>query len=134
MKTIKKLLAVLLAVTTLTAVALVLSSCSVDNEPSEDIDITSDWIFYSVTGDDGVTTYRDDGESEGFMPFFVCDGTSFEISTVADSVRSGTVTVNEDGTYTLTMDESGREFQAKIEGSLLVIYFSEGRELAFEAL
>lgn len=133
MKTIKKLFAVLLAVTVLTVSVLVLSSCSSNSETTGDVDISSHWVFYSVTGDDGTTTYRFPWESEEDLPFFVCDGTDFQISTVQGSVHGGTVTENEDGTYTLTMDKSGNEFQAKIEGNMLTIYFSDGRELAFEA-
>lgn len=133
MKTIRKFFEVLFTITILTVSILVLSSCGTDTEPSGDADISSHWVFYSVTGDDGNTSHRFPWESEEDLPFFVCDGTDFQISTVQGSVHGGTVTENEDGTYTLTIDKSGNEFQAKIEGNILTIYFSDGRELAFEA-
>lgn len=132
MKTIKKLFVIILTVTVMAVGALVFSSCGTKPEPTGEIDITSNWSFYSVTGDDG-TVYRETYDREENLPFFVCDGTAFEISTVPGTVRRGTVTENEDGTFTLTMDENGREFQAVIEGNMLVIYFGQGRELAFEA-
>lgn len=127
-----------LAIAALVTVSLgTLAACSdaaeTQSEATGNADITSNWRFYSVTGD-GETTYRFPTDRDEDLPFFVSNGTDFEISTVPGTVRRGAVAVNEDGTYTLTMAENGNEFQAVIEGNMLTIYFTGDRELAFEAV
>lgn len=133
MKSLKKLLVIILSLAALIVSALAFSGCVKNADPTGDADITANWRFYSVTGD-GETTYRFPTDRDEDLPFFVSNGTDFEISTVPGTVRRGTVAVNEDGTYTLTMAENGNEFQAVIEGNMLTIYFPDDRELAFEAV
>lgn len=102
-------------------------------EPTGDVSITTNWRFASITGSDGEVLQRMPWETDDMLPYFRCDGTVFEMSVVQGTVRTGTVTENEDGTYTLTSDDNGKEFIADIDGDTLVIYFPENRELTFEA-
>ena len=133
MRILKKFRVMALAAATMAVSALAFSGCVKNADPTGDADITANWRFYSVTGD-GETTYRFPTDRDEDLPFFVSNGTDFEISTVPGTVRRGAVAVNEDGTYTLTMAENGKEFQAVIEGNMLTIYFPGDRELAFEAV
>ena len=118
----------------LMALCLVATACVGKTAPEGDVDITAQWRFESVTSDKGEVMGRLPWESDEDLPSFASDGTVFNISTVPGTVRTGTVTLNDDGTYMLTSDDNGSEFTAVIEGNTLTIYFPENRELAFEAV
>jgi hypothetical protein len=118
----------------LMALCLVATACVGKTAPEGDVDITAQWRFESVTSDEGEVMGRYPWESDEDLPSFASDGTVYNISTVPGTVRTGTVTLNDDGTYTLTSDDNGSEFTAVIEGNTLTIYFPENRELAFEAV
>lgn len=131
MKTLKKFLVIALAAATMAVSALALSACK--SKESVAADITAQWSFYSVTDETG-TNFRIPGEPEEDLPFFVCNGTEFELCLVPGKVYHGTITENEDGTYTLTEDDPDKAIQAEIDGNMLVIHFSEVNEIAFEAV
>ena len=66
-------------------------------------------------------------------PYFICDGTDFQLRVYEDHVGTGTVTANEDGTYTLDLNNSDTDVTAIIEGNTLDLVFPSGRMLTFEA-
>lgn len=132
---LKKTLISILLIVSISVSSLALAGCSgtEETEPAGNAPITSNWRFVSITGDDGEVYERLPWEGDDDVPSFVCDGTSFEISTVPGSVHTGTVEANEDGTYTMVSSSNEAEVLITIEGNTLVIHFAEGRELTFEA-
>ena len=133
MSSLKKVFVAALAFM-LMALSLCATACVGKTASEGDVDITAQWRFESVTSDKGEVMGSLPWESDEDLPSFASDGTVFNISTVPGTVRTGTVTLNDDGSYTLTSDDNGNEFTAVIEGNTLTIYFPENRELAFEAV
>ena len=99
--------------------------------------ISSDWRCVSYTVNDTHTEIADipfyarlflDKDS----PKFKCDdGYNFTFTLLQKS-HSGTVTLNDDGTYLLTT-ETGKTLFAKIAGNTLMIYTEEGNvEINFQ--
>ena len=74
-----------------------------------------------------------DALPEDETPYFICDGTDFQLRVYEDHVGTGTVTANEDDTYTLDLNNSDTDVTAIIEGNTLDLVFPSGRMLTFEA-
>lgn len=130
-----------LAIATLATIsAFTLAACSdtaaeTQAEPTGNADITSNWRYVSVTSDEGETIMNEglDALPEDENPYFICDGTEFQLRVYEDHVGTGTVTANEDGTYTLDLNNSDTDVTAIIEGNTLDLVFPSGRMLTFEA-
>ena len=130
-----------LAIAALATVSLgALTACSgttaeTQAEPTGNADITSNWTYVSVTSDEGETIMNEglDALPEDETPYFICDGTDFQLRVYEDHVGTGTVTANEDGTYTLDLNNSDTDVTAIIEGNTLDLVFPSGRILTFEA-
>ena len=130
-----------LAIAALVTVSLgALTACSdttaeTQAEPTGNADITSNWTYVSVTSDEGETIMNEglDALPEDETPYFICDGTEFQLRVYEDHVGTGTVTANEDGTYTLDLNNSDTDVTAIIEGNTLDLVFPSGRMLTFEA-
>lgn len=130
-----------LAIAALVTVSLgALAACSdttaeTQAEPTGNADITSNWRYVSVTSDEGETIMNEglDALPEDETPYFICDGTDFQLRVYEDHVGTGTVTANEDGTYTLDLNNSDTDVTAIIEGNTLDLVFPSGRMLTFEA-
>ena len=130
-----------LAIAALATVSLgALAACSdtaaeTQAEATGNADITSNWTYVSVTSDEGETIMNEglDALPEDETPYFICDGTDFQLRVYEDHVGSGTITANEDGTYTLDLNNSDTDVTAIIEGNTLDLVFPSGRMLTFEA-
>lgn len=130
-----------LAIAALVTVSLgTLAACSeaaaeTQAEPTGNADITSNWTYVSVTSDEGETIMNEglDALPEDETPYFICDGTEFQLRVYEDHVGTGTITANEDGTYTLDLNNSDTDVTAIIEGNTLDLVFPSGRMLTFEA-
>ena len=130
-----------LAIAALVTVSLgTLAACSeaaaeTQAEPTGNADITSNWRYVSVTSDEGETIMNEglDALPEDETPYFICDGTEFQLRVYEDHVGTGTITANEDGTYTLDLNNSDTDVTAIIEGNTLDLVFPSGRMLTFEA-
>ena len=111
------------------------TTAETQSEATGNADITSNWRYVSVTSDEGETIMNEglDALSEDETPYFICDGTEFQLRVYEDHVGSGTITANEDGTYTLDLNNSDTDVTAIIEGNTLDLVFPSGRMLTFEA-
>ena len=140
-RTLKNSIIRALAIAALATVSLgALTACSdttaeTQAEPTGNADITSNWRYVSVTSDEGETIMNEglDALPEDETPYFICDGTEFQLRVYEDHVGTGTVTANEDGTYTLDLNNSDTDVTAIIEGNTLDLVFPSGRMLTFEA-
>ena len=129
-----------LAIAALVTVGLgALAACSdtaaeTQPEPTGNADITSNWRYVSVTSDEGETIMNEglDALPEDETPYFICDGTDFQLRVYEDHVGTGTITANEDGTYTLDLNNSDTDVTAIIEGNTLDLVFPSGRMLTSE--
>ena len=129
-----------LSIAALVTVSLgTLAACSdsaeTQSEATGNADITSNWRYVSVTSDEGETIMNEglDALPEDETPYFICDGTDFQLRVYEDHVGTGTVTANEDDTYTLDLNNSDTDVTAIIEGNTLDLVFPSGRMLTFEA-
>ena len=133
-KRIKTILAVVICCFLLFSVAACGSSSSDATE--ETYGITADWEYYSLTVN-GETTYRSAVIPDSDNPHFSSeDGATFKLNVVPDKIYTGDLTLNEDGTYTLTKkdaDDSAASLNLKIEGDMLTITFPGGQTIAFKA-
>ena len=111
------------------------TTAETQSEATGNADITSNWRYVSVTSDEGETIMNEglDALPEDETPYFICDGTEFQLRVYEDHVGSGTITANEDGTYTLDLNNSDTDVTAIIEGNTLDLVFTSGRMLTFEA-
>ena len=140
-RTLKNSIIRVLAIATLVTVSLgTLAACSdntaeTQSEATGNADITSNWRYVSVTSDEGETIMNEglDALPEDETPYFICDGTDFQLRVYEDHVGTGTVTANEDDTYTLVLNNSDTDVTAIIEGNTLDLVFPSGRMLTFEA-
>lgn len=140
-RTLKNSIIRTLAIATLVTVSLgALTACNdaaaeTQAEPTGNADITSNWTYVSVTSDEGETIMNEglDALPEDETPYFICDGTEFQLRVYEEHVGTGTVTENEDGTYTLDLNNSDTDVTAIIEGNTLDLVFPSGRMLTFEA-
>ena len=140
-RTLKNSIIRTLAIAALATVSLgALAACSdttaeTQAEPTGNVDITSNWTYVSVTSDEGETIMNEGLEAlpEDETPYFICDGTEFQLRVYEDHVGTGTVTANEDGTFTLDLNNSDTDVTAIIEGNTLDLVFPSGRMLTFEA-
>ena len=140
-RTLKNSIIKTLAIAALATISLgALAACSgstaeTQAEATGNADITSNWRYVSVTSDEGETIMNEGLEAlpEDETPYFICDGTEFQLRVYEDHVGTGTITANEDGTYTLDLNNSDTDVTAIIEGNTLDLVFPSGRMLTFVA-
>lgn len=130
----RKITAVILS---LVLCATVLCACGRKTDSDGNTLITSDWKCVSYTINGAHEDLTDDSIFIKIMmskdnPKFECkDGVNFRIS-VLKKWHSGTLTLNEDGTYHLT-PATGKGLNGKIEGNTLTLYSDDGKlEMVFE--
>lgn len=112
-------------------VMLVATACA--GKASADTPITANWEAYSWTKD-GVTSYRQDVTDETLhLPTFeTADGVNFLFTITGETTYDGTITKNDDGSYTLKHGDNPNELTAKIEGDTLTIWISESTTIVFK--
>lgn len=117
-------------------VMLVATACagkaSETGSAAADTPITADWEVYSWTKD-GVTSYREDAKDLEQVPTFeTSDGVNFLFTITGETTYDGTITKNDDGSYTLKHGDNPNELTAKIEGDTLTIWISEQTTIVFK--
>ena len=109
-------------------------SCAVAsqvNENSKTAPITSKWTFDHATND-GKNIQRSLFDKEEDLPHFSTNGETFRFNITTANEYTGTVTVNDDGTYTLSKDgDPEKSIQASITGNALTVYTSEDSTIVF---
>ena len=95
-------------------------------------EITAEWDYdHAIQGGENVARYTTDKDED--LPHFTSDGQTFTFNIVPENVYTGTVTVNEDGSYKLTKGESadGPSITAIIEGNSLTVQVNEDNAVIF---
>ena len=109
-------------------------SCAVAsqvNENSKTAPITSKWTFDHATNG-GKNIQRLLFDKEENLPHFTSDGQNFRFNITAANEYTGTVTQNDDGSYTLCKDgDPEKAIRASITGNALTVYTSEDSTVVF---
>jgi hypothetical protein len=101
------------------------------NENAKTAPITSKWTFDHATNK-GENVPRHMFDRDEDLPHFSSDGETFTFNIVPGSVYTGTISQNEDGTYTLINNgNEDKPIKATVNGNALTIIINENTNVVF---
>jgi hypothetical protein len=109
-------------------------SCAVAskvNENAQTAPITSKWTFDHATND-GKNVHRYLFDKEEDLPHFSSDGENFRFNITPGNEYTGTIELNDDGTYTLYRNgDKDKRIRASITGNALTVYTTDDSTVVF---